>query len=94
MCNYTAFYDDDVVEVADEMHQTAARKVRQILATYAEVADLIRIGAYKAGASPRVDSAVRLLGDIEQFQRQETGEFSDYDSTRKAMQQITATWKM
>ncbi|MFP6765619.1 MAG: FliI/YscN family ATPase [Planctomycetaceae bacterium] len=82
------------MEVTDGIHQTAARKIRQILATYAEVADLIRIGAYKEGASPRADSAVRLLSDIEQFQQQENDEFSDYDSTRKAMQRITATWKM
>jgi len=81
-------------EVADDVHQSAARKIRQILATYDEVSDLIRIGAYQAGNSPRVDAAVRLLSEIERFQQQETGEFSDYDATRKAMQQITATWEL
>lgn len=79
-------------EVTSEAHQTAARKIRQILATYAEVEELIRIGAYKEGASPEVDRAVRLLPAIEALQRQSTGEFSDFETTQSTMQQIAASW--
>src|SRR5438876_2779109 len=38
-------------EVIDNTHQAAARKFRAILATYAEVEDLIRIGAYARGSN-------------------------------------------
>lgn len=79
-------------EVTDKAHQAAARKIRQILATYAEVADLIRIGAYNEGASPQVDRAVRLLPAIEALQRQPTGEFGDFESTRNGMQKIADSW--
>jgi len=79
-------------EVNDAAHQANALKVRQILATYAEVADLIRIGVYKQGASPQVDRAVQLLPAIETLQQQKTGEFSDLETTQNAMQQIAAAW--
>ena len=56
------------------------------------MADLIRIGVYKQGASPQVDRAVQLLPAIETLQQQKTGEFSDLETTQNAMQQIAAAW--
>src|SRR5262249_6208790 len=44
-------------EIITEPHRIAARKVRAILAVYAEVEDLIRIGAYAKGTSPQIDKA-------------------------------------
>ncbi len=41
------------------------RKARSLLATYAEMADLVRLGAYKRGADPAVDEAVALAPQIE-----------------------------
>jgi flagellum-specific ATP synthase len=42
------------------------RRARAILATYAEIADLVRLGAYKHGTDPAVDEAVALAPRIEQ----------------------------
>jgi len=36
------------------------RRARALLATYADMADMVRLGAYKAGADPAVDEAVRI----------------------------------
>lgn len=79
-------------EVTGPAHQTAARKLRAILATYAEVEDLIRIGAYTKGTSPHVDRAVELKPAIELFLRQEVGERTPFADTQAAMERIAAAW--
>ena len=40
------------------------------MATYADMEELIRLGAYKAGSSPEVDEAIRLHEPLEAFLRQ------------------------
>jgi flagellum-specific ATP synthase len=42
-------------------------KARAVLATWQDMADLVRLGAYKAGGDPLVDEAVRLVPRIESF---------------------------
>lgn len=53
------------VNGADENALTA--KARAILATWQDMADLVRLGAYKAGGDPAVDEAVRLAPAIEAY---------------------------
>ncbi len=53
-----------------------AARARAALATHAEVADLVRLGAYRAGTDPAVDEAVRLVPRIEAVLRQGKGENS------------------
>jgi flagellum-specific ATP synthase len=43
------------------------RKARAVLATWQDMADLVRLGAYKAGTDPAVDEAIRLVPRIERF---------------------------
>ena len=47
------------------------RRGRSLLATYAEMADLVRLGAYKTGADPAVDEAVVLAPQIERALHQD-----------------------
>jgi flagellum-specific ATP synthase len=42
-----------------------ARRARSILALHAEMADLVRLGAYHAGSDPAVDEALRVAPRIE-----------------------------
>jgi flagellum-specific ATP synthase len=79
-------------EVIDREHALAARKLRAILATYHEVQDLIRIGAYVRGSSPQVDKALELMPRVEQFLRQDIGERSTFAQTREALLAIAAQW--
>ena len=62
-------------------HLAAAGRVRDLLATYAESEDLINIGAYKAGASPRVDWALRHLESVRAFLAQKVEESSPFEET-------------
>ena len=47
-----------------------ASRARAILALHADMADLVRLGAYRAGTDPAVDEAVALAPRIEQVLRQ------------------------
>ncbi len=47
------------------------RRARALLSLYAEMADMVRLGAYKPGADPAVDEAVALAPRIEAVLRQD-----------------------
>ncbi len=79
-------------DVTDAGHQKAARKIREIMATYAEAEDLIRIGAYQKGTSPTIDKAVELRPAVLAFLKQEMNERSESAETRQRMEQIAAQW--
>jgi flagellum-specific ATP synthase len=79
-------------EVTTAPHRAAAGKLRAILSTYNDVADLIRVGAYHRGTSPQVDRAIDLLPAVEAFLKQEWGQFCPLDETRKVLEQIAAAW--
>ncbi|GJD39266.1 MULTISPECIES: flagellar protein export ATPase FliI [Methylobacterium] len=51
----------------DPVHLPTVRRARRILSTYADMEELIRLGAYRAGASAEVDEAVALMPSIEAF---------------------------
>lgn len=52
------------------------RRARAILALHADMADLVRLGAYRPGADPAVDEAIRLAPRIEAMLAQGKGERS------------------
>jgi flagellum-specific ATP synthase len=52
---------------ADQAYLPALGRARQVMATYADMEELIRLGAYRAGTSPEVDEAIRLHRPLEAF---------------------------
>jgi flagellum-specific ATP synthase len=60
---------------AEEIDQV--RRARQVLALQGEMADLVRLGAYRAGADPAVDEALRLAPRLETMLRQQRDERSN-----------------
>jgi flagellum-specific ATP synthase len=80
------------LDVIDSDHAAAAGKIRAMLATYADVRDLIRIGAYVRGSSPQIDRACDLMPALERFLRQPIGERSPFDQTRRELLQIASQW--
>jgi len=57
-------------DIATPGEVEAAAKARDALATYAEAADLIQIGAYTPGSDPRVDAARQVVPRVEELVRQ------------------------
>jgi flagellum-specific ATP synthase len=51
-------------------------RARRLLATYGEMEDMIRLGAYRAGSDPAVDEAIAVMPALEAFLRQAKGEHS------------------
>lgn len=79
-------------DVTTQTHQTAARKLRAIMATYGEVEDLVRIGAYTRGTSAQIDRALDLMPVLDVFLRQQVGEATDFNETQATMTRIAAEW--
>jgi len=71
--------------ITNEEHLEAARKLREVLATYEAQKDLILIGAYKKGSDPRTDYALTKLNAVNGFLRQGTHERT---STNAAVSQL------
>ena len=61
---------------ADPAYLPVITRARQVMATYADMEELIRLGAYRAGSSPEVDEAIRLHEPLEAFLRQAKDENS------------------
>src|SRR3954449_6897571 len=52
---------------ADPAYLPVINRARQIMATYADMEELIRLGAYRAGSSAEVDEAIGLHQPLEAF---------------------------
>jgi len=52
---------------ADQAYLPVLTRARTIMATYADMEELIRLGAYRMGTSPEVDEAIRLHRPLEDF---------------------------
>jgi flagellum-specific ATP synthase len=63
-----------MTDVVTPDHRTLSRRVREILSAHKDAADLIEVGAYVSGTNPRVDAALRCIGELNAFLCQEPGE--------------------
>lgn len=63
-------------------------RARQLMAVYEDMAELIRLGAYRRGSDPKVDEAIRYHDQLEEFLAQEIGEATDLDGCYTALADI------
>lgn len=68
-----------------------ASLAREVLATYKASEDLITIGAYKAGANPKVDRAVAKIEALERFLQQPPSEVSNMEDSWRRLNEIFTT---
>lgn len=61
---------------ADPAYWPVVQRARQTLGTYADMEELIRLGAYRPGSSAEVDEAIRLNPALEEFLKQRKDETS------------------
>ena len=69
--------------VTNKEHQDWANRFRETLALYRRVEDLIDIGAYVKGNSPRTDKAIGMIESVNRFLRQ------DFDTRVHLEQSLT-----
>jgi flagellum-specific ATP synthase len=75
---------------ADPQYLPVITRARQVMATYADMEELIRLGAYRPGSSPEVDEAIGLHGPLEAFMSQHKDEASTLSEGYQRLEQILA----
>ncbi len=70
-----------MAQLASPEHQEAAGRLREALAVYRDVKDLIHIGAYVPGSNPEVDRALRIVEASRHFLRQPANEATPFEET-------------
>ena len=73
---------------ADPQFWPVIQRARQVMAIYADMEELIRLGAYRAGSSPEVDEAIRLHEPLEAFLRQRKDENASLADGYRQLAQI------
>jgi flagellum-specific ATP synthase len=68
-------------QIVPPEHLAVSGFIRSQMSTYRESQDMIRIGAYKKGASAEIDEAIRLQPAIEGFLRQSMDESAPLEAT-------------
>jgi FliI/YscN family ATPase len=77
-------------EVTDKMQQEMSRRVNQLIATYADLEDLVTIGAYAPGQNQLNDLAVRMQPKIMEFLRQATTAPTNFDQAKSQLMELSA----
>ncbi|MCX6595624.1 MAG: FliI/YscN family ATPase [Acidobacteria bacterium] len=85
---------NSVSRLAGKLHlpgeKQAARQLREAMAEYRHAADLINLGAYVSGSNPKLDSAIRLKNDLQQFLRQDSAERTELADTNQRMRHLSS----
>ena len=63
-------------------------RARQLMATYDDMAELIRLGAYRNGSDPKVDEAIRYQPRLEAFLKQQKAERAELADCYAQLAQI------
>ena len=74
--------------VVGSVHRNAAQAFRSALAAYAEVEDLLRIGAYVQGSDPAMDAAIKARPAMIEFLTQPLAEKASFEQSLAALQQL------
>lgn len=75
----------------NEQENTLINRARQLMASYENMAELIRIGAYRQGADPAVDEAIKYQPGLEKFLAQDKNERANLEEGYVQLAAILST---
>lgn len=75
-------------QLVEVEHRKIAGRIKESLATYQEVKDLIDIGAYQSGNNHLTDEAIRMQLPINKFLKQDVNEISSYQATCNELMEL------
>jgi flagellar protein export ATPase FliI len=75
--------------IVDSEQMRCANTLREMLAAYYDIEDLVSIGAYKQGTKPLADRVLDRWDKVQVFLRQDKNETSTYEETVKALEELT-----
>lgn len=70
-------------------HRAASGRMRELMAKYADVELLVKIGEYKSGSDAVTDEAIAKIDDIRGFLKQRTKDLTSLDQAISSLCQIT-----
>lgn len=70
-----------------EQENVLIQAARDVIMTYEDMAEMIRLGAYRKGSDPNVDRAIQLYPKIEEFLRQRKEEKVDFTTCYNGLAQ-------
>lgn len=79
--------------VATSQHRADAARLRQLMARYADIELLVRVGEYKAGSDPLADEAMTKIDAINSFLQQASVTSENMEGTRQRMREIAGEKK-
>jgi flagellum-specific ATP synthase len=74
--------------VLDPDQRESAARARRVLALQAEMAELVRLGAYRAGTDAEVDAALAIAPRIEALLAQGKGEATPIEAAFAALREV------
>ena len=77
-------------DVIDNDHRKIIGELRDLMTVYKSNEDLISIGAYEQGRSPKIDKAIQLNEHINRYLRQDRTEASTLEQARAMLNQLVA----
>jgi len=79
-----------MTEIVSPDHRQLASRIRDIMSVYEKNADLVAIGAYKAGTNRKLDYSLSKIDAVNDFLTQEVNEKFSYQQCLKEMSRILA----
>ena len=70
-----------MMDIVSSEHHQASNMFKKIYATFAEVEDMVNIGAYKKGSNPDVDFAIDMQPKLKEYIKQGVAEKSSFDES-------------
>jgi flagellum-specific ATP synthase len=77
-----------MVDVTSEKQRNITNQLLDLIAAYKEAEDLINIGAYVKGSSPKIDKAISIMDKFNAFLRQGIKEKVSFATTLEQMEKI------
>ncbi|MFK8138990.1 MAG: FliI/YscN family ATPase [Bdellovibrionales bacterium] len=74
--------------IISKEHYQNVMRLKESLASYTEVEDLINIGAYKHGSNPDIDNAIATYPNIIDFLKQGMDESSNFEDTQARLESL------
>ena len=75
-------------KIIDVKHRKYAGKLKAVLDTYKKAEDLINIGAYVKGGSPKIDYAINMIDKINNYLKQDMEEKVSYSDSIKQIEAL------
>lgn len=72
----------------NEQENALVSRARRYLATYENMAEMIRLGAYRKGTNPEVDEAMNFYGPLEEFLRQRKDDCTNFEESYSRLGKI------